>query len=224
MGDVATNDGDSGHQTRHFLILDALAAALRSVWGGQVHREPADHASYSPGKRPDMALFLLDSIRALDLKVFDPIGSCPGSVERRGAHVACGNTLPRARLIVRGRRQRGQPGDGAFQPRTGAGWVPAQPGEYAAAEAVGTEPVELLVETFGGMGPALADLLVEAAKERQDKLTHGEYDQASWGTRTWKTWVVHKISVAAHRSMAWKIARALNLGVGCDYRDARDAA
>ena len=61
-------------------------------------------------------------------------------------------------------------------------------------------------------------------KERQDKLTHGEYDQASWGTRTWKTWVVHKISVAAHRSMAGEIARALNLGVGCDYRDARDAA
>ena len=32
-GDVATNDGESGHQTRHFLILNALYDAMRRVYG-----------------------------------------------------------------------------------------------------------------------------------------------------------------------------------------------
>ena len=54
-GDVATNDGESGHQTRHFLILNALYDAMRRVYGGQVRREPADCSEYSD-HRPDLTL------------------------------------------------------------------------------------------------------------------------------------------------------------------------
>ena len=96
----------------------------------------------------------------------------------------------------------------------------ARPGEYDAAAALGTQPVELLVETFGGLGPALDQLLTKAAEARSNKLTRGEYDEASWATRTWKTLATHKISVAAQRSMAWEIAQALDLGMGRDPRDA----
>ena len=63
---------------------------------------------------------------------------------------------------------------------------------YDAAAALGTQPVELLVETFGGLGPALDQLLTEAAEARSNKLTRGEYEEASWATRTWKTLATHK--------------------------------
>ena len=39
-GDVAQNDGEGGHQTRHYLLLNELVAALRSVYGGLVEHEP----------------------------------------------------------------------------------------------------------------------------------------------------------------------------------------
>lgn len=215
LGDVATNDGDSGHQTRHFLILDALVAVLQGVWGAQVMREPADH-DFSPGKRPDIALVLADT-RCLDLKVLDPIGSSPAAAGLRGAHVGCGNTRPRARLLVRGLAQRGEPGR-AFNPATGGGYVAPVPGEYAGAAALGNQPGELLIETFGGFGDVLDELITEAAGERQGKLRRAEYDEASWGTRTWRPFACHQISVAAHRSMAWEIARALDLGISHDPR------
>ena len=98
--------------------------------------------------------------------------------------------------------------------------MPAHPGEYDGAAALGTVPVELLVETFGGLGPALANLLVEAAEVRRNKLTRGEYDEASWATRTWKALAVHRLSVAVQRSVAWEIAKALDLGARCDSRAA----
>ena len=39
---------------------------------------------------------MLDVFRALDLKVFDPLGSTEGGVQHRGAFVAFGNTAPAA--------------------------------------------------------------------------------------------------------------------------------
>eukprot|EP00964_Phaeocystis_antarctica_P100976 scaffold66511_cov100-Phaeocystis_antarctica.AAC.1 len=35
LGDVAQSDGEAGHQTRHFLINNALYDAFRRVYGGQ---------------------------------------------------------------------------------------------------------------------------------------------------------------------------------------------
>ena len=53
---------------------------------------------------------------------------------------------------------------------------------------------------------------------RADKLTKSEYDETTWSARTWKPVAVHKISVAAHRSMPYEIAHTINLRVGSDPR------
>ena len=53
-GDVAQADGEAGHATRHSYLLDALVAAMRSVWGGVVIKEPSNSESYSD-YRPDVA-------------------------------------------------------------------------------------------------------------------------------------------------------------------------
>ena len=46
-GDVAHADGESGHATRHFLLLQALAKAFKSVWGSLVQTEPQNYRVYS---------------------------------------------------------------------------------------------------------------------------------------------------------------------------------
>eukprot|EP00964_Phaeocystis_antarctica_P071759 scaffold43833_cov58-Phaeocystis_antarctica.AAC.1 len=97
-GDVAQNDGESGHQTRHFLILNALYDALRRVYGGQVRREPA-YLTESCDHRPDLALLLEGVLTVFDLKVFAPIGSDAGEVELRGGFAGFGNTAPAGRLL-----------------------------------------------------------------------------------------------------------------------------
>ena len=53
----------------------------------------------------------------------------------------------------------------------------------------------LLVEPSGACGPRLAELLVEAAEARSNKLTSSEYDETTWSARTWLTFVRQRISV-----------------------------
>ena len=36
LGDLATNDGQAGHQTRHYMVLRELVGRLRGVWGSAV--------------------------------------------------------------------------------------------------------------------------------------------------------------------------------------------
>jgi len=43
LGDVGAADGESGHQTRHFLTNRAIYDSLRRVYGGQARREPDDY-------------------------------------------------------------------------------------------------------------------------------------------------------------------------------------
>ena len=103
FGDVAQNDGEAGHQTRHFLVLEELCVVLRSVWGGAVQREPQNYHNYSD-TRPDVAAACVGeggSMFVGDVKLFDAIGS-GGVPHGRGAYVAFGNTRPRARALVLG--------------------------------------------------------------------------------------------------------------------------
>ena len=51
MGDMATNDGKAGHQTRHHDVLVELVKRLRSVCGAAVEYEPKDYKDYSTGGR-----------------------------------------------------------------------------------------------------------------------------------------------------------------------------
>ena len=79
-----------------------------------------------------------------------------GRDKLRGSFVGFGSTAPRGQLLVHGRRERlGPPAN--FIASTGAGYVSPKDGDYARAEAMGLRVVLMLVEAFGGLGPALAD-------------------------------------------------------------------
>ena len=217
-GDVAQNDGESGHQTRHWLILNAIADALRRAYGGMLKKEPVNYHDYSD-TRPDLTL-LKDELRAFDLKVLCPVGAVAGEVQQRGAFVGMGNTAEEAAALVRGRLQRGVEGEGAFKRISGAGYVAPKDGAYKRAQACGVRVEELLVETFGGLGSFLVRLLQEAAEHRNNQLTAAEYDETTWAARTWLSFVHQRLSVAVHKAVAREVSDALGLSAAVDPRGA----
>ena len=217
-GDVAQNDGVHGHQTRHWLVLEALYDALKRAYGGMVKKEPTSYRDYSD-TRPDLTL-QRDGLRAMDLKVLDPIGSVAGEVQHRGAFVGLGNTHEEARELVVGRQQRGVEGDGTFKRTTGAGYVAPKAGAYARAQANGVEVDPLLVETFGSFGPELLELLRGAAEFKMNKLSAAEYDETTWSARTWLTFAMQRISVAVHKAVAKELSDALGFSGAVDPRGA----
>ena len=50
MGDLATNDGKQGHQSRHHSVLVELVTRLRTSWGSAVAYEPAGYKGYSDSR------------------------------------------------------------------------------------------------------------------------------------------------------------------------------
>ena len=75
--------------------------------------------------------------------------------------------------------------------------------------------VPLLVETFGGLSPALMHELRAAAEWRSNKLTSSEYDETTWSARTWLTFVAQRLSVAVQLSVAQEAADRRS---GCRWR------
>ena len=82
----------------------------------------------------------------------------------------------------------------------------------------------LLVETFGGLGDGLMNLLEEAQRVREDMLSASEYDETTWSARTWMVFVQQRISVATQRAVSHEIATALGLGLATDPRGGHDGA
>ena len=73
---------------------------------------------------------------------------------------------------------------------------------------------ELCVETFGGLGKELVELIKEAAAVRGNKLTHGEFEaEATWSTRKFMPFVMQRISVATQIAAASEIRQALGMGM-----------
>ena len=217
LGDVAQNDGTQGHQTRHFLLLQALVDAARSVWGGVVRREPADYPSYS-NTRPDLSAEGKGKGGGKlvgDLKLFASVGS-DGEPHIRGSLVAFGNTLPHAQELVHGLPGRGQPGDGAWRWAKGYGYVAPVAGAYARALDAGCDVKCLLFETWGGWSPEVVELFRELAEERQNRLTKSEYDETTWSARTWLSFQAQKISVALQYAVALELSNALGLANASD--------
>jgi hypothetical protein len=58
------------------------------------------------------------------------------------------------------------------------------------------------------------------ALERGNKLTRNEYDQATWATRSWHTFGAQRVLCALARSMAYAVARELELTTARDPRAA----
>lgn len=148
-----------------------------------------------------------------DLKVVDPLSSDTASIGPVGAIIAFANSLPAIREKMFGRAQRGQPGDGVFNPATGAGYVSPSiaPGDYAYAVSKGVQVEPLLFETFGGFSPDVVQLLHAAAATVDNRLSAPQYDAATWSTRSWMSFSVQRLSVALHRSLAWELACALDV-------------
>ena len=117
-----------------------------------------------------------------------------------------------------GRRERGHVSDGTWNWATGKGYVKPIKGDYARAGDLGVTVLLLLVESFGGFGPELDQMLSDLAAARQNKLTKSEYDDTTRAARTWKSFSAQKLSVAVHRSMAGEVARALGLASAADPR------
>ena len=218
MGDLATNDGKQGHQSRHHAALVELVARLRTVWGSAVEYEPANYLDYSD-TRPDLTVHGPDGLKVGDVKVKDPLGSDPAAVATRGAYVGFGNTAPAADDEVLGRRQRGVSTDRTFCATTGAGYVAEMPGDYARARANGCDVRTLLFETFGGFGAGVVELLREAAEARGNKLRGSEYDATTWSARTWTSFAAQRVSCALMRQVAWELATAMELTRVRDVRD-----
>ena len=87
--------------------------------------------------------------------------------------------------------------------------------------ALGVEVVELLVETFGGIGDGLLALLREAAAFKNNKLSAAEYDgETTWSARTWMTFAMQRISVAIHKAVAKELSEALGFSAAVDPRGA----
>jgi hypothetical protein len=173
-GDVADNDGESGHGERHAGLNRVMHRLFKGVWGaGRVQYEPLDSRLYSD-HRPDITLHGLGAAGVsilLDLKLFSSSSSNPASLGRAGASVGFGNTRPAARELVLGLRGRGSPADGCFNPATGAGYVAPKDGDYARPLRDGLEVVAMLFETMGGFSSDFFELLKRAGAEVSNRLT-----------------------------------------------------
>ena len=127
-------------------------------------------------------------------------------------------TEPGARAVVLGRPERGTPSDGPFRPRTGEGYVSAQRGDYERARACGVQAQVLLVETFGGFGAGMRDLLKAAVECKANRLTSAEYDETTWSARTWRSFAVQRIGVAVQCAVAFELRDACGMSFAGDPR------
>eukprot|EP00964_Phaeocystis_antarctica_P006039 scaffold3304_cov72-Phaeocystis_antarctica.AAC.3 len=67
---------------------------------------------------------------------------------------------------------------------------------------MGLRVVLMLVETFGGLGPALVEELRKGAEWRANKVTASEYDETTWSARTFMAFTTQRLSVAVQYSAA----------------------
>ena len=117
-------------------------------------------------------------------------------------------------LKVFGCEEHGVEADGAFQPEHGTGHIAAHTADYAHAIAHGCDVNLLLFETFGGFGPGVMKLLHELKDHVHNKLSHAQYDQTSWGARSWMSYQCHRLSVRLHMAAAYELAAELGMAAG----------
>jgi hypothetical protein len=223
-GDRAQNDGRGGHSGRHREVLTCLVHIARSVWGAAcVEMEPDDYVSYSSTYRPDLVARMRGrASMALvgDTKLCSPHATDPTLTHHRGSLVGFGHTAPALVAKMCGQKQRGEPGDGQFDPVTGGGYVRPTAADYEHAIATQQDVQMLLFETYGGFGPGTMRLLKRLKDEVANKLATHQYETASWSTRNWMSYSCQKLSVKLHIAVAWEIGYELGLPA-CSGTDPR---
>ena len=95
-----------------------------------------------------------------------------------------------------------------------------QDGQYTRALECGVEVLVLLFSTFGGFSPDVLELVRRAAESRGNKLRGSEYDDATWASRSWTSYVMQRLSCALARAVAFEMATAMGLPRSHDARDA----
>ena len=100
------------------------------------------------------------------------------------------------------------------------GIIPTNAANLQAALELGMDVKVLLVETLGGFGPELLELLRGAAEFKMNKLSAAEYDEMTWSARTWLTFAMQRISVAVHKAVAKELSDALGFSGAVDPRGA----
>ena len=104
-----------------------------------------------------------------------------------------------------------------FDPATGNGRVKEKSGDYKGALALGHKIWVLLFETFGGFGPDVMKLLKYGARCVGNKLSRGQYDETTWGARTWTAFQTQRLSVKLHKAVAFEINNELGYSIGSFY-------
>ena len=102
------------------------------------------------------------------------------------------------------------PGEPAFNPSDGSGYVAPVPGDYARPVRDGLEVQLHLFETLGGFGDEVFELIKRAAAEVSNRLTKTQYDETTWSARTWMAFMTQRISVALHTEVAHEAALVYN--------------
>ena len=114
-----------------------------------------------------------------------------------------------------GQEQRGLPGDGNFDPDTGARYVSPKEADYVHAIATHQDVQMLLMETYGGFGRGTTQLFKKLKNDVANKLATHQYEMASWSTRNWMSFQCQQLSLALHIAVAWKIGYELGLPACC---------
>ena len=96
--------------------------------------------------------------------------------------------------------------------------VAALDGDYARAERLGVDVRCLLIETFGGLSPAMCELLQQIVDEKKNRLRHDEYEQTTWAAHSWRAFAVQRIAVATQLAGAAEIVRAMEINTAYDTR------
>ena len=117
--------------------------------------------------------------------------------------------------------QRGEEGDGNFNPETGTGYVAPRKADYAHALSLDVEVMLLAFETFGGFSPGVERFLKKLAFEVRNKLNHQQYDLTTWSARSWLSFQTQQLSVKLHIACAWEIATALGIAAATAVADPR---
>ena len=105
---------------------------------------------------------------------------------------------------------------GCEQLRSHKVYVSPKEGDYARAEALGVRVVLMLVETFGGLGPALVEELRKGAEWRANKLTASKYDETTWSAHIHMAFMIGGRSTRPRRR--WPRRSVCLRSVACWWR------
>ena len=117
----------------------------------------------------------------------------------KGHLYAFGNTEDRMLALALGKRRRGRPSDGAFNPATGRGYVKGHDGHYADALRKEHSVLVLVVESTGGIAPCAMSLL---HRLERDANVPGARDGTAYHRHGPRTLARHALRTAPRRTCA----------------------